>query len=144
MDINKLRINYAQQTIKEHVNNHKNMYDIINCMELLKHVNQLIKLINKCVKLIKPRGKIFFSIVNYNFKSWLLLVLIAENILYFVLKDTHNFNRLIKLSELLSWINKIILYTKGIIWIKYNSLTNNFYLSKNINVNYIIYTIRQY
>ncbi|MCV2508660.1 MAG: bifunctional 2-polyprenyl-6-hydroxyphenol methylase/3-demethylubiquinol 3-O-methyltransferase UbiG [Candidatus Lightella neohaematopini] len=144
MDINKLKINYIQQTIEEHTNYHKNKYDIITCMEVLEHINQPIKLINQCSKLVKPGGKVFFSTINRNLKSWLFVILIAENILNFIPKGTHNFNKLIKPSELLSWIDKTTLYEKGIIGIKYNPLTNNFYLSKNININYIVYTIRQY
>ncbi|MCV2502252.1 MAG: bifunctional 2-polyprenyl-6-hydroxyphenol methylase/3-demethylubiquinol 3-O-methyltransferase UbiG [Candidatus Lightella neohaematopini] len=144
MIINKLKINYVQQTIEEHTNSHKNMYDIITCMEVLEHTNQPIKLINQCAQLVKPGGKVFFSTINRNFKSWLLSILIAENILNFIPKGTHSFNKLIKPSELLSWINETTLYEKGIIGIKYNPLTNNFYLSKNISVNYIVYTIRQY
>ncbi|MCV2518688.1 MAG: bifunctional 2-polyprenyl-6-hydroxyphenol methylase/3-demethylubiquinol 3-O-methyltransferase UbiG [Candidatus Lightella neohaematopini] len=144
MGINKLKINYIQQTIEEHTSSHKNMYDIITCMEVLEHINQPIKLINQCAQLVKPGGKVFFSTINRNFKSWLLSILIAENILSFIPKGTHNFNKLIKPSELLSWIDKTTLYEKGIIGIKYNPLTRNFYLSKNINVNYIVYTIRQY
>ncbi|MCV2499975.1 MAG: bifunctional 2-polyprenyl-6-hydroxyphenol methylase/3-demethylubiquinol 3-O-methyltransferase UbiG [Candidatus Lightella neohaematopini] len=144
MSINKLKINYIQQTIKEHTNSYKNMYDIITCMEVLEHINQPIKLINQCAKLVKPGGKVFFSTINRNLKSWLLSIIIAENVLNFIPKGTHSFNKLIKPSELLSWIDKTTLYEKGIIGIKYNPLTNNFYLSKNINVNYIVYTIRQY
>ncbi|MCV2525079.1 MAG: bifunctional 2-polyprenyl-6-hydroxyphenol methylase/3-demethylubiquinol 3-O-methyltransferase UbiG [Candidatus Lightella neohaematopini] len=144
MNINKLKINYIQQTIEEHTNSYKNMYDIITCMEVLEHVDQPIKLINQCAQLVKPGGKVFFSTINRNLKSWLLSILIAENILNFIPKGTHSFNKLIKPSELLNWIDKTTLYKKGIIGIKYNPLTNNFYLSKNINVNYMVYTIRQY
>ncbi|MCV2526298.1 MAG: bifunctional 2-polyprenyl-6-hydroxyphenol methylase/3-demethylubiquinol 3-O-methyltransferase UbiG [Candidatus Lightella neohaematopini] len=144
MNISKLKINYIQQTIEEHTNSYKNMYDIITCMEVLEHINQPIKLINQCAQLVKPGGKVFFSTINRNLKSWLLSILIAENILNFIPKGTHSFNKLIKPSELLSWIDKTTLYKKGIIGIKYNLLTNNFYLSKNINVNYMVYTIRQY
>ncbi|OCF98290.1 bifunctional 3-demethylubiquinol 3-O-methyltransferase/2-polyprenyl-6-hydroxyphenol methylase [Gilliamella sp. wkB195] len=135
---NGLSINYQKQTVEEHATQFPSHYDVITCMEMLEHVPDPFSIINACTKLLKPNGKLYLSTINRNHKAKLMLIYGAEYIARLVPKGTHDFNRFIRPSELMGWVEQAHLTVKDIIGMEYHLLSNQFRLGRNVDVNYIL------
>lgn len=139
---NGLNINYIKSAIEDYAKNSHEQYDVITCMELLEHVPDPQSIITACAKLLKPDGKIFLSTINRNHKSKLLLIYGAEYIARLVPKGTHDFNRFIRPSELMEFVQNAGLQNTDIIGMEYHLLKNKFTLGKNVDTNYILQAIK--
>jgi 2-polyprenyl-6-hydroxyphenyl methylase / 3-demethylubiquinone-9 3-methyltransferase len=135
---NDLTINYQKQTVEKHAQQHPAKYDVITCMELLEHVPDPFSVIQACSALLKPNGKLFLSTINRNHKAKLLLIYGAEYIARLVPKGTHDFNRFIRPSELMTFVEQAKLNVEDIIGMEYHLFKNQFKLSSNVDVNYIV------
>lgn len=135
---NGLVIEYIKSSIEDYTNNTDKQFDIITCMELLEHVPDPKSIITACAKLLKPNGRLFLSTINRNQKAKLLLIYGAEYITRILPKGTHDFNRFIRPSELMRLIEQANLQISDIIGIEYHLLKNQFTLSQNVDVNYIV------
>ncbi|WP_160411513.1 MULTISPECIES: bifunctional 2-polyprenyl-6-hydroxyphenol methylase/3-demethylubiquinol 3-O-methyltransferase UbiG [unclassified Gilliamella] len=135
---NGLTINYQKQTVEEHAQEYPAHYDVITCMELLEHVPDPFSIIQACATLLKPDGRLFLSTINRNHKAKLLLIYGAEYIARLVPKGTHDFNRFIRPSELMTLIEQAKLDVEGIVGMEYHLFKNQFKLSSNVDINYIV------
>ncbi|MFQ1017283.1 bifunctional 2-polyprenyl-6-hydroxyphenol methylase/3-demethylubiquinol 3-O-methyltransferase UbiG [Gilliamella sp. Occ3-1] len=135
---NDLSIDYQKQTVEDHAQQHPAKYDVITCMELLEHVPEPFSIIQACAKLLKPKGKLFLSTINRNHKAKLLLIYGAEYIAHLVPKGTHDFNRFIRPSELMALVEQAKLEVEDIIGMEYLLFKNQFKLSSNVDINYIL------
>ena len=68
-----LEIDYQQITAEDFAQQHPANFDVITCMELLEHVPDPSSVIRACFALVKPGGSVYFSTINRNPKSYLLL-----------------------------------------------------------------------
>ena len=84
----------------------KEKFDVITCLEMLEHVPDPEKTVKECSELLNDNGDIFFSTINRNLKAFTLAILGAEYILNILPKGTHDYEKLIKPSELLTYIDK--------------------------------------
>ena len=133
-----------QQTIEEFVSsNPEAKFDVITCLEMLEHVPSPGDIINSCSKILNDNGDIFFSTINRNPKSYLFAVIGAEYVLNLLPKGTHEYEKFIKPSELAKWIRDAGLTTQETIGLSYNPLTDNYWLGKDIQVNYMVHAKRE-
>lgn len=133
-----IKINYLLQTAESHSKKFKKYYDVITCMEMLEHVPYPASIIKSCSKMLKPYGNIFVSTINKNLKSYLFAIIMAEYILNMIPLGTHNFKKFIRPSDLSNWMDKYNFFVNDIIGIKYNIFNKKFFLSRKIDVNYIL------
>lgn len=141
---NNIKVKYLLETAENHVKKFNNYYDVVTCMETLEHVPNPQSLVNTCYKLVKPNGDIFISTINKNFKSYFFAIICAEYILNMLPLGTHNFKNFISPSKLLHWMDKNNFSKINIIGINYNLFSKKFFLSKNIDINYILHVRRTY
>lgn len=114
-------------------------FDVVTCMEMLEHVPDPAAIVEACSELVKPDGHVFFSTINRNPKSFLFAIVGAEYILNLLPKGTHEFEKLIRPSELDHWIHRFSMYTNEIVGMNYNPLNKSYNLSADISVNYLIH-----
>ena len=76
-------------------------FDIIICLEVVEHVDNLEIFLVNAYKSLKKNGLIIFSTINRSSISFLTTILIAENILKIVPKKTHNWNKYVKPEEII-------------------------------------------
>ena len=131
-----LNINYKNIDIESLSEKQPNSFDIVVCFELLEHVPNPKSIISSCNKIVANSGDLFFSTINRNIKSYLLAIVIAEKLLNMIPKGTHEYQKLIKPSELISWSRKEKLILKDITGLHYNPINDNYFLNKNYDVNY--------
>ena len=135
---------YIQNTIEEYISSHPNeKFDVITCLEMLEHVPSPNEIINSCSNLLKDDGNIFFSTINRNPRSYLFAVIGAEYILNLLPKGTHDYEKFIKPSELAKWIREAGLNSKETIGLSYNPITGNYWLGKDIQVNYMVHAKKE-
>lgn len=137
-----IKVTYVQETVEQHANEHAGLYDIVTCMEMLEHVPDPRSVVLACAKLVKPGGHVFFSTINRNNKAWLMSVIGAEYVLKMVPKGTHDVKKFIRPSELIGWIDETPLRERHMIGLHYNPVTDHFKLAPNVDVNYMVHTVR--
>ena len=137
-------VSYYQTTIEEFVaNKPEEKFDVITCLEMLEHVPSPGEIIKTCSTILKDDGDIFFSTINRNPRSYLFAIVGAEYILNLLPKGTHDYQKFIKPSELAKWIRDARLSQIETIGLSYNPITDNYWLGKDIQVNYMVHAKKE-
>ena len=118
-------------------------YDVVTCMEMLEHVPDPLSIIKSCAALVKPGGKVFFSTLNRNPKSYLFAIIGAEYLLRILPKGTHDYKKFIKPSELNEFIREAGLELNELIGLSYNPITEVYSLGRDTDVNYLMATTKK-
>ena len=132
-------IKYHYVDIETFANENYQKYDVLTCMEMLEHVPNPSKIINSCSQAVKDGGDLFFSTINRNMKSFIMAIVGAEYILNLLPKGTHEYDCLIKPSELEKWSREAGLSLVDLIGVSYNPLTKSFKLTNDVSVNYMMH-----
>ena len=131
---NKLKINYIYKDIEKSKLDAK--FDIILMFEVLEHLNNWKKTIQNIKKNLNKDGIIIISTINRNLISKLFAINIAENILNWIPKGTHDYNKLIKPEELKNTLLKEKFHFHNIKGLVFDPLNNEWKFSKNYMINY--------
>ena len=118
-------------------------FDIVTCLELLEHVPAPQKIVEACARAVRPGGSVFFSTINRNLKSFLMAIVGAEHILRMVPKGTHEYDRLIRPSELAAWCRHADLQLRDVTGLHFNPLTGTYSLGGNVHVNDFVHAHRE-
>ena len=129
-----LDVRYEKAEVEELTGN----FDVVTCMELLEHVPEPGGMVAACARLVRPGGRVFFSTINRNPKSYLFAVVGAEYVLGLLPKGTHDYQRFIKPSELSRWMRDAGLRTLEMIGMTYNPITRRYRLGSDCDVNYLV------
>jgi len=113
-------------------------FDVVTCMELLEHVPDPAAMVASCARLVRPNGRVFFSTINRNPKSYIFAVIGAEYVLGLLPKGTHDYLRFIKPSELSRWTRSAGLRTEEMTGMTYNPITRRYRLAADCDVNYLV------
>ena len=132
-----LNVNYQKITAEEFAESNTETFDIVTCMEMLEHVPEPSSIIKSCSKLAKPQGKVFFSTINRNPKSYFFAIVGAEYVLNLLPKGTHNYEKFIRPSEIDRWARRNNLSINSIIGMTYNPIIKRYKLEKDVSVNYL-------
>lgn len=138
-----LHINYLLGTAEEIAAQHPAQYDVATCLEMLEHVPDPTSIIQAGATLVKPGGHLFFSTLNRNLKSYLSAIVGAEYILKLLPKNTHEYAKFIRPSELSAWARQSGLVVKDIIGIHYDIFSKEFSLTNDVTVNYLMHLTRE-
>lgn len=133
-----LNIDYQSISIEDFSEQNYQKFDVITCMELLEHVPNPQKFMQTMLQCLAPNGYLFISTLNRNFKAYLGAIVAAEYILKLLPVGTHEYDKFIQPNELCSWCRQNNLITKDLAGIEYNLWQQNFYLSNNIDINYLV------
>jgi len=133
-----IKVNYELTSAETHAETHAEHYDIVTCMEMLEHVPEPASIIEAAAKSVKPGGWVFFSTLNRNYKSYLLAIFAAEQVLNLVPKGTHTHEKFITPAEMDTMARQANLYLRDSAGIEYNPLLNRYGLNKDLDVNYLL------
>lgn len=134
-----LEVDYQLTSAEAFAESHAGEFDVVTCLEMLEHVPDPQSVIAAAARLVKPGGHLFFSTINRNPKSFMLAIVGAEYLLNMLPKGTHDYQKLIKPSELAAICREHKLTIKDISGITYNPITDQYKLSQDIDVNYIVH-----
>ena len=139
----KVEIQYQQITAEELASQESASFDVITCMEMLEHVPNPASVIQACCDMLKPNGFVFFSTINRTFKSYLQAIIGAEYVLKLLPIGTHEHDKFIKPSELITDIEQTDLLVKDSIGVTYNPLSQQFRYTNKLDVNYMLMAQKQ-
>jgi 2-polyprenyl-6-hydroxyphenyl methylase/3-demethylubiquinone-9 3-methyltransferase len=138
-----LNIEYLKTTAESIAEQRESQYDIVTCLEMLEHVPDPAKVVAACAKLCKPGGDLYFATINRNPKAYLLAIVGAEHILGLLPKGTHDYDKLIKPSELNSWCRQAGITLQNATGMTYNPLSQKYRLNpKDLDVNYLLHVTK--
>ena len=113
-------------------------YDVVTCMEMLEHVPDPSAIVQACATLVKPGGRLFFSTLNRNPKSYLFAIIGAEYMLRLLPRGTHDYAKFIKPAELSQFARNANLELQALKGMTYNPLTKIYSLNHDTDVNYLM------
>jgi 2-polyprenyl-6-hydroxyphenyl methylase/3-demethylubiquinone-9 3-methyltransferase len=137
-----LPINYRKISTTDLVKEGK-QFDVITCLEMLEHVPDPSIVVKECAQLCKSGGHLFFSTINRNLKSFIFAILGAEYILNILPQGTHEFEKLIKPSEMKGFIDSADLEFEEVNGMSYLPFLDIVRLTDDPSVNYIIHATKK-
>ena len=139
LHLSKLDIDYRVEDVALLADKTPQAYEVVTCMELLEHVPSPKQLIESCARLTKTGGDVFFSTINRNPASYALSIVAAEYILGLLPKGTHDYQKLIKPSELANAARQYGLEVCDISGMRYDPFTKRATIIRSPLVNYIVH-----
>ncbi|MAI84127.1 MAG: bifunctional 3-demethylubiquinol 3-O-methyltransferase/2-polyprenyl-6-hydroxyphenol methylase [Rickettsiales bacterium] len=131
---NKLKINYLCCELSDL--NVLEKFDVIICMEVLEHIDNIDFFLECVLSRLKPNGVLIGSTINRTISSYVFAIHVAEKFLKLLPRGTHDWKKFIKPIELES---KLLLsgfkntFFKGSI---FNPINENWYYNFSKNINY--------
>ena len=113
-------------------------FDVVTCMEMLEHVPDPAAIVRAAATLVKPGGRVFFSTLNRNVKSYLFAVVGAEYVLRMLPRGTHDYATFITPAGLSNFVRDAGLIVDGLKGLTYNPLTQIYSLNQDTDVNYMM------
>ena len=114
-------------------------FDFIVCFEMIEHIDKPNELIKKINELSADKSGLFLSTINRNLKSFVLAKIIAEYVLNYVPKGTHQYAKFITPYELTKMLENNNYNLNGISGLDFNPIDGSFILSNNTDINYFMY-----
>lgn len=134
--ISDLKIDYIHEDLETMFL--KKKYDVILILEVLEHLDDWESILKKIKKNLKPRGKIIISTINKTLMSKIFAIFIAENILNWVPKKTHDYKKLISLKDLKIALKKNNFHLANLKGMNFNPLTGEWKLNERyFEINFI-------
>ena len=114
-------------------------FDFIVCFEMIEHIDKPNELIKKINELSADKSGLFLSTINRNLKSFVLAKIIAEYVLNYVPKGTHQYAKFITPYELTKMLENNNYNLSDISGLNFNPIDESFVLSNNTDINYFLY-----
>lgn len=134
-ETNGFKINFINNTVENHIDT-GNKYDIIICLEVVEHVSRLPLFLRSLYNMLNEGGILIISTINRTVKSYLLAIIMAEYILGWVPRKTHDYKKFVKPSEIFNIFSMSNISLKELKGLSFDLINNNWFISDDIDVNY--------
>ncbi len=132
-----LSIDYRVTSAEAVASDQPGAFDVITCMELLEHVPDPAAMLATLAELLRPGGQVFISTIHRNLKAFLSAIVAAEYVLKLLPRGTHQYERLIRPSELAAWGRAAGLSLCGIAGLRFDPFAGRCELTRDPSVNYL-------
>jgi 2-polyprenyl-6-hydroxyphenyl methylase/3-demethylubiquinone-9 3-methyltransferase len=132
----KLAIDYRAATAEE-LNAAGEKFDVVLNMEVIEHVADPAMFLQECSAMVKPGGLMFIATINRTMKAWALAIVAAENVLRWLPKGTHSYEKLVRPEEMEGPLGKAGMSVIDRTGVFYNVLADRWDLSRDMDVNYM-------
>jgi 2-polyprenyl-6-hydroxyphenyl methylase/3-demethylubiquinone-9 3-methyltransferase len=113
-------------------------YDVVLNMEVVEHVADVQAYLAACARLVRPGGITVVATMNKTLKSLTLAKIGAEYVLGWLPRGTHDWNRFIPPAELRAMLENSGLTSLKTQGVSFNLLAWDWFLSSDVDVNYMI------
>ena len=135
---NSLKIAYINQSLDLFFKKNKKKFDLILCLEVLEHVDNVEETLKKISKLMNPGGTLVLSTINRSLQSLIFAKIFGEYVLNWIPVGTHQFDKFLKPEEIVEFLKLKKIKIKNIKGMEFNPISNNWLLTDNTNINYFI------
>jgi 2-polyprenyl-6-hydroxyphenyl methylase/3-demethylubiquinone-9 3-methyltransferase len=118
-------------------------FDAVTCMEMIEHVPDPAGVVAALGTLVRPGGAVFLSTLNRTPKSFIQAIIAAEYLFGLVPRGTHEYERLVRPSELAHWGRNCRLELQDVSGLAFEPFTAQSKLSVDARVNYLTHFIRE-
>ncbi|AIK96193.1 bifunctional 2-polyprenyl-6-hydroxyphenol methylase/3-demethylubiquinol 3-O-methyltransferase UbiG [Candidatus Odyssella acanthamoebae] len=118
-------------------------YDAVLALEIIEHVADVSGFIKTCQQLVKPGGLVIFSTINRTLKSYAIAIVGAEYVMRWLPVGTHDWKKFLTPSELGTRIRESSLTIQDITGMSFNPLNWSWRLSRDLDVNYFITSVKK-
>ena len=130
----KLKINYFNEEVTSFKKT--NNFDLITCMEVIEHIDNIDFFIKNAKRLLKKDGMLIGSTINKTVRSYFLAIILAENVLKLLPKNTHSWKKLIPTNFLKKKLIENKFSDISFQGSSYNPISKNWRFIDSLNVNY--------
>ena len=113
-------------------------FDVILNMEVVEHVADVDLFLKSCAAMVRPGGLMFVATINRTVKAWGLAIVGAEYVLGWLPRGTHRYDKLVRPPEIdaaLAGTGVEVFDRSGVF---YNVLADQWRLSRDMDVNYMV------
>ncbi len=128
-----LTIDYLCDDLK----NLENTYDLVTCLEVVEHVDDLKTFSQDLVHKLNPDGVLILSTLNRTVFSYVVGILGAEYLTRKVPVGTHNWQKFVEPSELVALMESQGLKTISLKGLNYSLYKREWYLGGGLHMNYL-------
>ena len=139
------RIDYVSATAESYLataDRSPTEFAVVTCLETLEHVPDVGATVRALAGLAQPGGDVFLATINRTPKAFALAILGAEYVLNILPKGTHDYEKLIRPSELAGYCRDADLAVLDIQGMAYNPFTRRVRFTDDVAVNYILHAKR--
>ena len=115
-----------------------NRYDVILNLEVIEHVDNQKLFVSKSCSLVNHGGLMFIATINKTIFSIIFAKYLAEYVLGFLPKGTHDWRKFLTPEDVYSMLIKNNFEINESIGINYKVLSDKWVRSKNMEANYIV------
>ena len=131
-----LKINYINGDLTKVA---KSSFDIITCMEVLEHVENVNQIISISNDILNKDGIFFGSTINKTLSSYLFAIFFAENVLQIVPRGTHEWKKFLKPNYVKKQFLKHGFNNFEVQAVNYNPFKNKWSFSEKTFINYMFF-----
>lgn len=117
-------------------------FDVVLALEIVEHVADVAGFLKTCTELVNPNGALLLSTLNRTWKSYAVAIVGAEYIMGLLPKGTHDWHKFLSPAELASHLRPLGFSFIDLKGMSYTPLKNQWYLSGDLDVNYLGYAKR--
>ena len=113
-------------------------FDIVLNMEVVEHVSDVDFFLSTCASMVRPGGMMVVATINRTMKAAALAIFAAENVLRWLPRGTHQYEKLVRPEEIekpLAASGLTITERTGVF---FSPFTNQWNLSRDMDVNYMM------
>ncbi len=136
-----LEIDYRLQTA-EALASEGAAFDLVVSLEVVEHVPDTERFLAAAAALVAPGGLLVLSTINRSIKSLALAKFAAEYVLGWVPRGTHDWRKFLKPSELARPLRAAGLAIERVEGVSYQPLTDDWRLSSDASMNYMLAAAR--
>jgi 2-polyprenyl-6-hydroxyphenyl methylase / 3-demethylubiquinone-9 3-methyltransferase len=133
-----LTIDYRVQSAESLGAAEPHAFHVVTCMELLEHVPDPQGMLVSLATLVRPGGQVFVSTIHRSLKAFLSAIVAAEYVLGLLPRGTHEYERLIRPSELARWGRGAELELAELAGLSFDPFSRRCNLTRDVSVNYLV------
>ena len=148
-----VEVDYRHGTIEQMVEAGEEPFDVVLNMEVIEHVADPARFIADCAAMVKPPagnrpegdqpgGIMLCSTINRTLKAFALAIVGAEYILRWLPRGTHQYEKLVKPSELDRYLRDAGLDVTGRTGMSLNPVNEVWRLTDDLGINYVTKAIK--